>query len=47
MEALAHTVHFEEVGGRAPRTLANTEVFAFDAEGRITSWRVFRDEAVG
>jgi hypothetical protein len=47
MEALAHTVDFEEVGGRAPRTLANTEVFAFDAEGRITSWRVFRDEAVG
>jgi hypothetical protein len=46
MEALVHGVAFEEGGGRVPRTHANAEVFAFDAEGRICSWRVFRDEAV-
>jgi len=44
MEALAHTVAFEEVAGRAPCSQSNTQVFAFDAEGFITSWRVFRDD---
>jgi hypothetical protein len=44
MEALAHTVAFEEVAGRLPRTRSNVEIFAFDAEGRIKSWRVFREE---
>jgi len=46
MEALAHTVAFEEEAGTAPRSLANTEIFAFDSEGRIRSWRVFRDDEV-
>lgn len=45
MEALAHTMAFEELAGCAPRTWANTEIFGFDAKGHITSWRVFRDEA--
>ncbi len=47
MEALAHTVVFEERAGANASTSANartnTELFTFDAEGRITSWRVFRD----
>jgi hypothetical protein len=44
MEAIAHTVAFEEPAGRAPCSHTNTEVFSFDVEGRITSWRVFRDD---
>lgn len=44
MEALAHTVAFEERAGSPSRTSANTEIFTFDGEGSITSWRVFRDE---
>ena len=44
MEALAHTVAFVEVAGRAPRTHSNVEIFRFDPEGRIQSWRVFREE---
>jgi len=44
MEALAHTVHVAEASDAPPRTSANTEIFAFDADGRIASWRVFRDE---
>jgi len=33
---------FEEIDGGTPRTLSNTEVFAFDAEdGRNKSWRYF------
>ncbi len=44
VEALAHTIAFEEpIGGRA-LSRANTELFAFDAEGRITSWRVFHGD---
>jgi len=35
---------FEEFDGGTPRTLSNTEVFAFDADGRNKSWRVFRDD---
>jgi hypothetical protein len=45
MEALAHTVSVEETPDHPPRTSANTEIFAFDDEGFIVSWRVFRDEA--
>ena len=44
MEALAHTVQVSESSDAPPRTSANTEIFAFDDEGRIASWRVFRDE---
>jgi hypothetical protein len=44
MEALAHTVAVEETDGRPPCTAANTEIFTFDDEGYISSWRVFRDE---
>jgi len=44
MEALVHGTAFEEIPGAPARTHATTEVFAFDAEGRITSWRVFRDD---
>lgn len=44
MEVLAHTVRCEERAGASPRTTAHTELFAFDPEGRITSWRVFREE---
>jgi hypothetical protein len=44
MEALAHTIEFEECADSPSRASANVEVFAFDSIGRITSWRVFRDE---
>jgi hypothetical protein len=44
LEALAHTVVFEESRQRAPRTFAQTEIFAFDPLGQIKSWRVFRDD---
>jgi hypothetical protein len=43
MEALAQTVESIESGAGA-RTVANAEIFAFDADGRIRSWRVFRDD---
>lgn len=45
MEVLTHGVRTEERSGRRPRTAAQTEVFTFDSEGRITSWRVFREDA--
>lgn len=45
MEALAHTIAFEERADGSTRTCANTELFDFDADGFIRSWRVFRDEA--
>lgn len=42
MEVLAHSVQWvSEVG--APTTVACTEIFRFDGEGRIEGWRVFRD----
>ena len=44
MEVLAHTVQVTETKGAPARTSANTEIFAFDSDGRIASWRVFRDE---
>ena len=44
MEALAHTVQVTESSNAPPHTAANTEIFKFDAQGRIASWRVFRDE---
>jgi hypothetical protein len=47
MEALVHGVAVDEREGRAPRTAAVTELFGFDGEGRITSWRVFRDPEPG
>lgn len=47
MEALVHGVAVEERPGRPPRTAAVTELFRFDAEGRIASWRVFRDPDPG
>jgi len=43
MEALAHTVHVSEASDAPPHTSSNTEIFAFDEDGRIVSWRVFRD----
>jgi hypothetical protein len=45
MEAVSHSVRFEECADRPPRTTAHTEHFRFDSEGRIELWRVFRDEA--
>ncbi|MFO0691280.1 MAG: nuclear transport factor 2 family protein [Myxococcota bacterium] len=44
LEVLAHTVHCEERTGSPPRTTPHTELFRFDAEGRIESWRVFRED---
>ncbi len=44
MEALAHTVCVDEPPESPPRAVSRTEVFAFDAEGYIASWRVFEDE---
>ena len=44
METLAHTVSFEEPTGGRARSRADTELFTFDAEGRITSWRVFHGD---
>ena len=38
------TVHCEERTGSPPRTTPHTELFRFDAEGRIESWRVFRED---
>ena len=44
MEALAHAVSFVEEEGRGARSSSTTEIFSFDDEGYITSWRVFRDD---
>jgi hypothetical protein len=44
METLAHTVSVDETPESSPPTVSRTEVFAFDDEGYIVSWRVFEDE---
>ncbi len=44
MEALAHAVAVDESPGLAPRAASRSEIFAFDDEGYIVSWRVFEDE---
>ncbi|MEZ4332422.1 MAG: hypothetical protein R3F35_11745 [Myxococcota bacterium] len=44
MEVLTHGVRTEERTGMSPRMTVQTELFGFDSDGWITSWRVFREE---
>jgi hypothetical protein len=45
MEVLTHGVRTVARSGMQPRMAAQTEIFAFDSAGWITSWRVFREDA--